>query len=77
MRFRWISHKTVIRGGRFTDLSRYAALALYQGTTSVVPPQAKMVRALAPANLKSSDEKSAGAKALPLLRVYGTTEVVP
>jgi hypothetical protein len=36
-------------------------LALYQGTTSVVPPPAKMVGALAP----------------PFLPLYGTTKVVP
>jgi hypothetical protein len=30
------------------------ALALYQGTTSVVPLLAKMVRALAPATVKSA-----------------------
>jgi hypothetical protein len=39
--------------------------ALYQGTTSVVPPPAKMVRALAPATVKSprnSNRKSAAAQ---------------
>jgi hypothetical protein len=54
--------------------------ALYQGTTSVVPPPAKMVRALAllPQNLHEiSTEKGAGAKAPFFCVIYGTTKVVP
>jgi hypothetical protein len=53
---------------------------LYQGTTSVVPPPAKMVWALAPAtqNLhENPTEKLAGAKAPPPLPLYGTTKIVP
>jgi hypothetical protein len=58
-------------------LLRNKAFALYQGTTSVVPSPAKMVRALAPAivNLHEAPMgKAQGLKPLSLLaRLCGTT----
>jgi hypothetical protein len=43
-----------MRGATFQSELGDKLFALYQGTTSVVPPPAKMVRALAPAPVKSA-----------------------
>jgi hypothetical protein len=55
--------------------------ALYQGTTSVVPPSAKMVRALSPCHRKIRAEfpreRGTGAKPTLFCALYGTTKVVP
>jgi hypothetical protein len=60
---------------------RRKLFALYQGTTSVVPLPAKIVRALAPATrkicMKFQPKKAQGLKPHSLLGLYGTTKVVP
>src|SRR6202041_783321 len=57
----WPRLHTLVQIGRRNKL-----FALYQGTTLVVPPSAKMVRALAPATVKSEpkfqEEEAQGLK---------------
>jgi hypothetical protein len=54
------------------NLSGLAFFALYQGTTSVVPPRAKMIRALAPARAKLAPNASSEASAIALqFHVFG------
>ena len=64
-----------------TNCGSFQAFALYQGTTLVVPPTAKLVRALAPATVKSARnfqwKQCRGQSPIPLAPLYGTTEVVP
>jgi hypothetical protein len=54
---------------------------LYQGTTSVVPPPVKTVRALVSATGKSArnpnGREAQGLKPHSFLRLYDTTKVVP
>jgi hypothetical protein len=89
--FRFISHQrqdwdgekpsTVSEKLLTTEGPRSRLFALYQGTTSVVPPSAKMVRALAPATVKSEpkfqEKEAQGLKPNSFLRLCGTTKVVP
>jgi hypothetical protein len=66
-----------LHAGKETTGPLAQCLALYQGTTSVVPSSAQNGPGFSSCQLVTEPKKRTGAKARLFLRLYGTTKVVP